>query len=218
MAEFDPYVGTDWELKALDRALLAEVNRLAGLTSFDELNVVKSVKATYAKAERQARTTIIKAGRAAYKDTWKYMLAAGLAKPEDEPGDIRSAVPIAWVDELLSNYDPVTEYVYEHELERKQARLAEALLAALNAAARMTALKRARLMLAGMVSQYADEATHKATLKAMQDAGIRHVRWVTVMDERRCSVCRSRDGHIYTLGMAPPKPHWKCRCVLVPVD
>lgn len=218
MAEFDPYAQTDRELKALDRALLAEFNKLAGLTSFDELNVVKSVKATYAKAERQARTTIIKAGRAAYKDTWKYMLAAGLAKSEDEPGDIRSAVPIAWVDELLSNYDPVTEYVYEHELERKQARLTEALIAALNAAARTAALKRARLMLAGMISQYADEATHKAALKAMQDAGIKHVRWVTVKDERRCNVCKGRDGHIYTLGMAPPKPHWKCRCVLVPVD
>jgi len=55
-------------------------------------------------------------------------------------------------------------------------------------------------------------------------AGITHVRWVTMRDERVCPICGPLDGRVYRKGQfLPPLPaHQNCRCrfelIRVPVE
>lgn len=57
------------------------------------------------------------------------------------------------------------------------------------------------------VSDRASEEVYKAN-----DDIVKGVKWVSTLDSRTSSICRSRDGKIYELDKAPPIPaHFNCR-------
>lgn len=114
-----------------------------------------------------------------------------------------------WVDALLNGYDPVSKYVFSHEMDRKCARLIEAVIASNIKTQEIDAALRA---MSFMCRVYADRITDEAVMQAYNDDGEQRVRWVAEQDEKTCSVCRRRDGKIYEINNVPSDPHPNCRC------
>lgn len=165
---------------------------------FDELNVLETVRGLYddLAADNQAI----------------YLELAGESYQQAEPhGEDKPSA--AWLLALLLAYDPVTKYVYQHELERKRARLAEALISVGKAQRKQNEeWRRALSLWSQQTAQYADIVTDAAVIKAFMDAGITKVRWITQEDEKVCKICRERSGKVYPITELPEKPHWRCRC------
>ena len=97
--------------------------------------------------------------------------------------------------------------------DRKRSRLLEALIATRGDPAEV---EMALTYWSKMVAEYAVEITDAATLQALKDMGVTKVKWYTEKDERVCKTCRERHGKIYPIDEVPAKPHWGCRCYIVP--
>lgn len=141
-----------------------------------------------------------------------FMELAGESYQQAEPHgeDVPS---VAWLLALLLAYDPITKYVYTHEVERKRARLAEALISVGKAQRKQNEeWRRALSLWSQQTAQYADIVTDAAVIKAFMDAGITKVRWITQEDEKVCKTCREMNGKVYPITELPDKPHWRCRC------
>jgi SPP1 gp7 family putative phage head morphogenesis protein len=185
------YDYTDKAIKYLDRRYIRMFGKVRALASFDEVHVMSSVKSLYGELERLTREIFLRIARRAYDLT-------------DGPGSIDAE----WVDELLEGYDPVTKYVFSHEVERKAARFAEALVASHHAP---TEVKTALRLWSRMVHEYAVRVTREAAKKSLCDCGIEYWRWHT-LDDRACRTCRERNGKIYRVSDYPDPPHIGCRC------
>ena len=81
-----------------------------------------------------------------------------------------------------------------------------------------TSLRRTANLWWTQTVQYGISAVDKATIKAFRDKGVKEVRWVAADDEKTCSICNGRDGKIYKILKIPEKPHYGCRCYVVPVE
>lgn len=165
---------------------------------FDELNVLETVRGLYDDLAADNQEIYLELAGGSYQQ----------AEPhgEDKPS-------AAWLLALLLAYDPVTKYVYQHELERKRARLAEALISVGKAQRKQNEeWRRALSLWSQQTAQYADIVTDAAVIKAFMDAGITKVRWITQEDEKVCKICRERNGKVYLITDLPEKPHWRCRC------
>lgn len=114
-----------------------------------------------------------------------------------------------WLMAILLAYDGVTKYVYEHEIDRKRARFAEALIATKK---KQQEFSTAMSLLWKQTAQYGITVTDEAVMQAYKDFGITKVRWIAEKDSRTCEVCRSRHNKIYPIGKAPKKTHYGCRC------
>ncbi len=158
------------------------------------------MKSLYEQLEKDNREIFLELAQMCY----------GEAKPH---GDTEP--DLEWLLALLEEYDPVTLYVYGHEVKRKEARTAEAINAS---TAKVEQLQRGMGYWSQMTAHYADSVSDNAVLKAFEDAGVKRVRWNTEKDDRVCRVCRQRDGKIYPIGKIPPKPHWGCRCYYEPME
>ena len=192
------YEYTDKVIRYMRKKFIRLFNRFNGLTSFDELNVIQSSKSLYEELEKITEEGLLLIAKRAYKD---------------QSGKFADAISVAWLLGWLNDYNPVTKYVYMHEIERKCARFAESILASDNRAREIeTALR----YWSNMVTQYAIDITDKAVEQAYLDNDVEKVIWVTMKDERRCVECRKRDGKIYDIAKVPPKPHLGCRCYLLP--
>ncbi len=119
-----------------------------------------------------------------------------------------------WLLALLLAYDPVTKYVYQHEIDRKRARTAEAIIASSDKALEF---RRGLRYWQNMTDWYAIDVTDMAVLKSYEDAGVKRVRWISLEDGRECSTCSERSGKVYPINQIPPKPHLNCRCMYEPV-
>ena len=173
-------------------------NQFKSQVSFEELNVLQSARSLYEEMEKIVEESFLLIAKQAYKDN---------------DGTAPDTITAAWLLDLLEEYDPVTKYVYLHEIERKCSRFAESVLASANKTQEInTALRD----WSNMVSQYAIEVTDRVALQAYIDRGAEKVLWVTVKDEKRCKECRARDGQVYDIEKVPPKPHIGCRCFLLP--
>lgn len=166
----------------------------AALLDFDELNVLEICKDLYGDLNADNQKVFLELAQEQYK----------AAAPHGS-----KAPDIDWLIDLLLMYDPVTLYVYEHEVERKRDRTAEAINASM---AKTEEFRRGLSYWAQMTAHYADEVSDKATLKAFEDTGVKKVRWNTLRDGHECETCRERDGKVYPIGKVPAKPHWGCRC------
>lgn len=118
-------------------------------------------------------------------------------------------------DYILEAYEPSTRYQYAHEVDRKRDRLIEAVNSTTNKAAEY---KRGLVYWSDMTAEYADITSFEATVKAYKDAGVKYVKWVTADDEKVCEVCGGYHNKIYPIGNIPPKPHWRCRCIVKPLN
>lgn len=173
-------------------------NAKSNLLPMDEVNVLRYSHTFYGNLEEITEIYFLKLAKKVYRDT-----ATNKKRKIDKK----------WLHDTLSQYDPVTMYVYLHEVDRKRARFAEAIIASSN---RAFEVEKALRYWSRMVNQYAVEITDKAVIDAYIDNDVPKVIWVTVDDERRCEDCAKRDGKIYDIDDIPPKPHLNCRCILLP--
>lgn len=197
--------------KQITRRFKAFTSKYLGTAAFDELNILKPKQFT--------QSELLKAAQELY-NTLDYearyellLLAQAIYKKQ---GGNEGTIAAMWLSGLLEEYDPVTKYVYAHEVDRKEARFAESIIASNNLKEKKEESKTAQRLWAGMVKQYADTVTTRAVLEAWKEQGVEKVRWVTVHDERRCKECRKRDNRVYDIDKVPSRPHWGCRCRLVP--
>lgn len=167
-------------------------------TKFDELNVISEVRMLYDALAADNDEVLLDLSRQQYEGVTPH----GAALPD-----------AAWLAALLLAYDPVTKYVYRHEVERKRDRTAEAVN---SVTAKFAQMDIAARYWSDMTAQYCDTVVDEATVKAYKDAGVTRVRWVTQADERVCEKCRKRHGKVYPIDDIPPKAHWRCRCYVVP--
>lgn len=194
------YEFADKQLVLLRRKLIRAFNKLPGLMSFDEANVMRSV-------------------RAVYEDVYKAVIASYAliidSAYTQERGQSMGALRDKWLEEMLVGYNPVTQYVFDNEFERKMYRCAESLIA--STGNRRAESERARNLLYTQVSEFAVQATDAARKQALADMHVTKARWVTQRDRKVCAVCAARDGRVYLLDKVPPKPHPHCRCYIVRV-
>lgn len=188
------YEYADKVTEYIDKQLIRRYSRLKSLVSFDELNVLQSVNSLYQELDVIIRKMFLLIARKTYLQTVKY-----------DYGSIDEE----WVDNFLNGYDPVSKYVFTHELDRKSARLVEAIMASTTKTKEIDAAMRSMSL---MIRAYSIRITDEAALQAFRDDGTEYVRWVSERDERTCSICRKRDGKRYSIGGLPSKPHINCRC------
>lgn len=163
------------------------------------------------------------------KDNKKAYIKIAEAASEEAADDVKEVsgvkVKSLKIDEkyvagILAAYNPVTGYLYENEADRKRARLAEALIAAVIAGLRPEyhkELQKFANLWHTQTKQYGDSIVDATRIETFKKNGIRRVRWETEDDEKVCEKCKERDGKVYDIDNIPIKPHYRCRCWVVPV-
>ncbi len=201
--------------RLLDKLLAVEMKRIRasfnkiGVMGFDELNVVNTRKTTqkmYDGFLKDNEGIYLKVARDAYKRA----IDSGKA-PE---------INSEWLVGVLAGYNLVTGYLYNTEAERKRLRLNEQILTAREYANRQMlhdSLRRSANLWWTQTSQYGISVVDEATIKGFKDIGVRKVQWIAADDEKTCPTCGARDNKIYPINKIPPKPHYGCRCYVVPV-
>lgn len=132
----------------------------------------------------------------------------------------KKAIDEKWLEGFHREYNPVTKYVYENELERKQARFFESIVANVEAKDRheMEAdYKAAENAWKRQTRQAMIDTEDRAAVTAYRDAGVEEVMWISVCDNRTCEECSALNGLIFPVDRVPDKPHYNCRCHLEPV-
>jgi len=177
---------------------------------FDELNVMRMVTKVYDAAVRIAKRRY---RQIAYDAYIAALILADVAaeKAKDMADD---AITEDWVLDMLEDYDSVTHYRFDTEVERKKQRLAEAILSKND---KIAEVDKALRLFSQQLAQYADNSVIRATLDGYRDAGVEKVRWETEDDERVCRECEKRNGKVYAINKVPPAPHWRCRCQIWPM-
>lgn len=206
----------------LDKLLSEEKKRVRtefnhiGAMGFDELNVVNTRKTTQEMFDRlleDNKSLYLKSAKTAYKKAVKS------AKDEGHDGKEKE-ITESWVLGMLAGFNLVTNYLYDKEAERKRLRLNEQILTAREFSDRQLfndSLRRTANLWWTQTTQYGIRAVDKATIKAYADMGVEEVKWVAADDEKTCPICNGRDGKIYKLLNIPEKPHYGCRCYVIPV-
>ena len=192
------YTSTDKVIKYLAKQFIRLFGKFRALLPLDELNIIKRSKALYEELAEITEEAYLELAHYQYK---KHVKSRGYG------------ITTAWLLGILGDYNPVTKYVYANEVGRKRERFLEALIAT---GGKVIEVDRALRLWSQMANQYAIEVTDAVTIKAYKDDGVKRVVWVTTPDERRCEVCSGRDGVIYEIDKIPPKPHWNCRCYVMP--
>lgn len=200
--------------RLLDKLLAVEMKRIRAsfnkisVMGFDELNVVNTRKTTqkmYDGFLKDNEGIYLKVARDAYK----------------RATDSGKALEInrEWLVGVLAGYNLVTGYLYNTEAERKRLRLNEQILTAREYGNRQMfqdSLRRSANLWWTQTSQYGITAVDEATIKGFKDIGVKQVRWIAADDEKTCPTCGARDNKIYPINKIPPKPHYGCRCYIVP--
>lgn len=187
------YELTDIVIENIRKELIRDFSKLKSLLSYDELNVMSATKAVYSKIDLYVRQMFLQLMQAVYKKVTKRICPYNYA----------------WLESFLLEYDEVSKYVYANEFERKRDRLAEALIASPKKNEEIDAALR---YLSFMLTAYAVRVTDQVVLTAYRDMGIDAVRWKAEKDNKTCTICKHRNGHIYDIEQVPPKPHLNCRC------
>ena len=187
------YELTDIVIENIRKELIRDFSKLKSLLSYDELNVMSATKAVYSKIDLYVRQMFLQLMQAVYKKVTKRTCPYNYA----------------WLESFLLEYDEVSKYVYANEFERKRDRLAEALIASPKKNEEIDAALR---YLSFMLTAYAVRVTDQVVLTDYRDMGIDAVRWKAEKDNKTCTICKHRNGHIYDIEQVPPKPHLNCRC------
>ena len=202
--------------KLLDKLLAVEMKRIRasfnhlGSMGFDELNVVNTRKATqkmYDGFLKDNEAIYLKVAKDAYKRA--------------TTGKKKTEIDREWLLGVLAGYNLVTGYLYNTEAERKRLRLNEQILTAREFGNRQMfqgSLRRSANLWWTQTSQYGISVVDEATIKGFKDMGVKRVRWVAADDEKTCEICGGRDNKIYKINKIPPKPHYGCRCYVVPIE
>lgn len=210
------YETADRLIALLDKKLRRYINRL-DVTGFSELNALTVQRETTELIKR-----LLKDNEEAFKQIADDAKAEAAADIENLTGE--KAVMIAtgskYIDEILSQYNEITEYLYYPEADRKRARLSEALIVAIMLNSREkyhNDLRKFASLWHTQTVQYEITVTDETRTDMFKKNGIRRVRWNAEHDEKTCKECKERDGKVYPIDKVPAKPHYNCRCWLTPV-
>ena len=237
MREVDFYGPADRAIQSMNREIVRDFGTLR-MAKFDELNVIRDVKAVYRKQRRKARSYYYEMAMEAFLLAL-YLCGISGKKAQKTADDI---ITLAWVDAILGEVSPVMKYRFDTETERKAQRLAEALIGADAAVPAVepeetgkqtgvsggggrkptglgpgAEIDKAMRDWSRMVGQEAIEITDAAVMEAYEAANVPKGMWLTERDQRVCSDCHQLDGKVFPLSEVPTKPHWNCRCRIVPV-
>lgn len=210
------YETADRLIALLDKKLRRYINRL-DVTGFSELNALTVQRETTELIKR-----LLKDNEEAFKQIAEDAKAEAATDIENLTGE--KAVMIAtgskYIDEILSQYNEITEYLYYPEADRKRARLSEALIVAIMLNSREkyhNDLRKFASLWHTQTVQYEITVTDETRTDMFKKNGIRRVRWNAEHDEKTCKECKERDGKVYPIDKVPAKPHYNCRCWLTPV-
>ena len=211
----EKYELTDIIIALLLNELRREINRL-DVMGFDMLNapnITKYTKELVSRLLKSNKREYLKIAKEATDEAKEDIEALGVA-----------ATPLVingkYVDDVLGEYNPVTNYLYYPEAERKRSRLAEALITAVIVNSRADYHKQLRKfadLWHTQTKQYGEKMVDKTRINTFKKNGIKRVKWVTKEDEKVCKECNERDGKIYPIDKIPDKPHYNCRCWVVPL-
>jgi SPP1 gp7 family putative phage head morphogenesis protein len=129
-------------------------------------------------------------------------------------GDIRN-LDEAWIEEFFDWYNPITKYVFSNELDRKESRLFEALVS--NELERLQSYAYAERLITQQIEQYAIDLEDTIAKVVYEDTNVKKVMWSAEHDHHTCDECAELDGAIFELENVPPKLHYRCRCILIPI-
>ena len=183
-------------------------NRLA---LFDEMNIAgikKHIRKLYRDVYKIIKNEFVAVLNPLYQEIYDEALALGF------DGDLRD-LDEAWIEEFFDEYNPVTKYVFKSELERKESRLFEALVA--SKIDKMQSYKTAESLLLRQIKQYLVDLEDKVTITVYKAVGVEKVVWNAEQDHKTCGVCSEMDGQIFSLEDMPTKQHYNCRCWITPV-
>lgn len=203
------YDAADRAIKDMNRRNLRAFDRLKTI-KFDELNIIQTVTKIYDDSIRMARLRYLQIATEAYIEA---LMLAGIARKKAEEM-AEESITEDWILDMLEEYDPVTLYQFLPEAERKKQRAIEAIISAHNKSEEIDKALRYWTL---QVAQYADKSVDEATLDGYQAAGVKKVRWVTERDNKVCTTCEDLDDRIFAINKVPDKPHYRCRCILLPV-
>lgn len=195
----DNFEYTDKAVSYIDKQIISRFSRLKSILSFDEINamtVIEKVNRVYDDINKTVRKVYLLLANKLYRENIQ------------REKDLKS-LDEEWVDDILAGYDPVTMYVFNHEIDRKAARCIESILAS---KANAVEIDRAMRAIAYQCRMYADRITDEAVMQAYEDDNVQKVRWRAENDTKTCKICESRDGKIYPIDKVPADPHPLCRC------
>lgn len=208
------YKRLDEYLKKLKRQLTNETTLLLAL-GFDQLNVLKAKRLCKDYIDK-----VVSFNREEYilicREARKY---ASSLLTEREWRRLKHFDPDDYVDYVLSMYNPVTGYLYTPEFERKRLRMAEEILTAReyrNRRAYEQWIKKCANLVYTQSSQYGLTMADETVLKTFIEAGVDKVVWVAEKDDKTCEVCKDLDGQVFEIDKVPTKPHYNCRCRIMP--
>jgi hypothetical protein len=194
-----PFEYTDKAVSYIDKQIIARFSKLKSVLSFDEINamtVIENVNTVYKDINKTVRKVYLQLANKLYRE---YVQRTKDLKSLDEE----------WVDDILAGYDPVTMYVFNHEIDRKAARCIETIIAS---KADPAEIDREMRGIAFQCRMYADRITDEAVMQAYKHDKVQKVRWRAENDTKTCKICESRDGKIYPIDKVPADPHPLCRC------
>lgn len=194
-----PFEYTDKAVSYIDKQIIARFSKLKSVLSFDEINamtVIENVNTVYKDINKTVRKVYLQLANKLYRE---YVQRTKDLKSLDEE----------WVDDILAGYDPVTMYVFDHEIDRKAARCIETIIAS---KADPAEIDREMRGIAFQCRMYADRITDEAVMQAYKHDKVQKVRWRAENDTKTCKICESRDGKIYPINKVPADPHPLCRC------
>lgn len=224
MAEIDYYGPADNAIKQMDRDNLRAFSRLK-LADFDKISIVRLVLNMYETQASKAKKKYMELAFEAY--LLGLMLTEKSISDRTARNMAKEAITEDWIDDLLTETDFVTLYRFNTETQRKAQRLVEALALVAdreNEKSLLGTLEETRNALIDQalkqwtkqLGQYAINVTDAAVIQAMDDAGVNWVQWVTERDQKVCTDCHQLDGRVFQIHEVPRKPHWKCRCKVIP--
>lgn len=218
MKKVNVYEAADKAIMSLDREALKAFGKLK-MAKFDEIQLIRTVQKLYREQEKKARDRYREIAFEAY------ILGLYLCGTEGKEAHRMAERDVTqdWLDELLEETNFVTLYRFTTEAERKAQRLAETLEAVSGGGGNYAGtgtdavIDKAMRDWCRMAGQYAISVTDAALLLAYEAMDV-NVMWVTQKDERVCTDCHRLDGKVFAIKDIPPKPHWGCRCLLMPTD
>lgn len=210
MATKNEYHLADLTLALLTRQATKRTNQTKNkliTLGFDELNVLQEIDSLYEWLDNNNR----KKYRELFEE--RYFEVYGMKLDGDEVDEWFEV----WLAGILEEPNDVTHYTYSTEVLRKRDRAKEAILAVPTKMQKQLEIDKALRIFMQQTRFYTDIVSDEATWHALDDLGIKKVRWNAQDDKRVCSTCDSMDGKIYPINKVPNKPHPLCRCYLLPI-
>ena len=196
------------------------------VSGFDELHIIRLTKIT-----AEMYSELDEFNRKNYEELVKHARkwAEGVLKQAQSKADRETGKMIRnlskddvrhFVNQYLKGYDPVTQYVYTKEVDRKRMRLNEAVMTARefqDIGKLQKAVKKAADLWFTQSSQYALDLMIEEIKQAYEEDDITLKRWNTQRDEKVCKECGDLDGKVFDSEDYPKPPHYGCRCYPTPV-